>query len=125
MRRKIIYLIIIFLAIFAIFIFWPQKGQPKKIADLDQTILYYSQKCPHCLIVENYIKESKVDEKISFLSKEISQDQKNLADLIKKADFCGIAKETLGVPFLWAKGECYTGDAPIINFFNSQIKDVQ
>jgi|GEM_PF-530679 glutaredoxin len=86
-------------------------------------VLYYSESCPHCKIVEEYIETNHVGEKIKFAQKEISQTAENREDFIAKAGGCGIAKENMGVPMLYLSGKCYLGEQEIINFFKEKTNE--
>jgi len=86
-------------------------------------ILFYGQGCPHCAKVEEYIKENKVKEKISFEEKEVYYNQNNAKELDEKAKSCGIDQNEIGVPFLWDSGKCLIGDQDIINFFKEKMKE--
>lgn len=88
----------------------------------DQTILYYGNTCPHCKELEEYIKTNKIEEKITFIRKEVFADLKNSRELSAVAKSCNIAENNIGVPFLYVKGTCFMGKDEIIPFFNKQIE---
>ena len=83
----------------------------------DQVILFYGDGCPHCAIVEEYIKENSIGDKISFAQKEVYYNQNNAKELETKAKICGLPTDSIGVPFLWNGEDCLIGDQDIINFF--------
>jgi len=87
----------------------------------DQIIFFYGDGCPHCAIVEEYIKENNISDKISFAQKEVYHNQNNAKELESKAKICGIPTNSIGVPFLWDGSKCIIGDQPIIDFFKSKI----
>jgi len=87
----------------------------------DQIIFFYGDGCPHCAIVEEYIKENNINDKISFAQKEVYYNQNNAKELESKAKICGIPTNSIGVPFLWDGSKCIIGDQPIIDFFKSKI----
>lgn len=87
----------------------------------DQIILFYGDGCPHCAIVENYIKENSIKEKLFFKEKEVYYNRDNADELVQKAQICGIPTNSIGVPFLWDGEKCFIGDQDIINFFNQRI----
>ncbi len=85
-----------------------------------QIILFYGNGCPHCVIVEEYIKENKTQDKISFAQKEVYYNQNNAKELESKAKICGLPADAIGVPFLWDGSKCFIGDQEIIEFFKQQ-----
>jgi len=87
----------------------------------NQIILFYGDGCPHCAIVENFIAENKVKEKIPFEEKEVYYNQQNSEELAGKAKECDIPTNSIGVPFLWDGSTCLVGDQDIINFLKQKI----
>ncbi len=86
-----------------------------------ETILFYSNICPHCKKVESFIKNNDIGKKIKFQQKEINSNQENRNELVEKAKQCDIPLNKIGVPFLWNNGKCLMGDKDIINFFEEKI----
>lgn len=87
----------------------------------NEVIFFYGDGCPHCAVVEKYIADNGVKEKVSFEEKEIYYNQENLAQLQEVASGCGIPSEGVGVPFLWTGKECLLGSPKVINFFETEI----
>jgi glutaredoxin len=119
MERKQINKILIFVFVFAIFLFgflFFKKSPKSKI------IYYYGQDCPHCAKVEEFLKENKVEEKIVFEKKEVYYNKKNAQELAERARKCQIQSKEIPVPFLWTGSECIIGDEAVINFFREKIK---
>ena len=85
-----------------------------------QIILFYGDGCPHCAIVEEYIKENSIGDKISFAQKEVYYNQNNAKELGAKAKICELPTDSIGVPFLWDGKDCLIGDQDIINFFKQK-----
>lgn len=85
-----------------------------------EIILFYGDGCPHCAVVEDYIKENKIKDKISFEEKEVYYNQQNSKELSEKAEKCGMSTDSVGVPFLWDGEKCYIGDQEIISFFEQK-----
>ncbi|MCS6788983.1 MAG: hypothetical protein NZ484_00185 [Patescibacteria group bacterium] len=81
----------------------------------NKLILYYGEGCPHCAIVENYLKSNQL--KIGLEQKEVYYNQNNQKDLISKAKICNIPQNQIGIPFLWTGQNCIVGDQPIIDYF--------
>ncbi|MCX6782325.1 MAG: glutaredoxin family protein [Candidatus Magasanikbacteria bacterium] len=83
--------------------------------------LYYREECPHCKNVETYLFENKVEEKIKIEHKEVTSNIKNQNELMTRAALCGLDLANVGVPMLYDKGTCYSGDTDIINYFQSRL----
>lgn len=125
MGKKIIFPILIFaiLVIFFIFLFKNKEGK-ENIQIPKNIVLFYGIGCPHCAKVEDFIKENKIREKISFEEKEVFFNGKNKKLLAEIAKKCGYSENQIGVPFLW-EGEiekCIAGDEQIINYFKEKLK---
>jgi len=95
----------------------------EKNQSADQIILFYGDGCPHCAIVEDYIKENNIIDKISFAQKEVYYNQNNAKELEAKAKICGLPTDSIGVPFLWDGEKCFIGDQDIINFFKQKTNE--
>lgn len=90
---------------------------------INNIILFYGDGCPHCKIVDQYIGENKIKNKLTFAEKEIYSSKENTNLLIEKATICKIPNNMIGVPFLWDGIKCYMGDEDIINFFKLKINE--
>ena len=130
MKNKIIIpsilFIVVFVSSFVILLKNKESNLPNNIQENQQTkenqiIFYYGDGCPHCAIVEEYIKENKIQDKISFTQKEVYYNQGNAKELEEKAKICGLPTDSIGVPFLWDGEKCLIGDQDIINFFKQKI----
>jgi len=89
------------------------KNQPTQI-------LFYSDTCPHCKIVEQYMNDNGVEKYLAFRKLEVSTNQANAQLLAKKATSCGLSTDSLGVPFFFDGKNCLVGDTDIINYFSSK-----
>ena len=125
MNKKIIISIFIGAIVIAggILVFLRGEGNEPPKKEISQTILFYGEGCPHCAIVDEFIKENKVDEKFSFERKEVYYNKKNSEELSEKAQKCGLPTASIGVPFLWdgSNSKCLIGDKDIIDFFKQKI----
>lgn len=93
------------------------------VASRPKMILFYSDSCPHCLNVADFISANNVKGQIKFRELEVSTNQANANLMIAKAKSCGLnTDQGLGVPFFFDGKNCLTGDVDIINFFKSKIK---
>lgn len=86
------------------------------------TILFTQTGCPHCEIVEKYITDNKVADKIKFDTLEIRSNQANNNLFFQKATACGIKQDQMGTPLLWDNGKCYNGSQEITDFFQNKLK---
>ena len=94
-------------------------------------ILFYGADCPHCKIVEAYISDNKISEKVSFTNLEIPFNGKTSAQLAANAKLlmqvatsCKIdTKNGVSIPFLYdGVSKCLIGDTEVINFFKDAAK---
>ena len=83
--------------------------------------LYVGDGCPHCAIVEQYIKDNNIDAKLTIVQKEVWHNEQNNAELLQVGAMCGLKGDNLGIPLLYAEGNCYDGDQPVINFIKSRV----
>ena len=83
--------------------------------------LYYGDGCPHCALVEAFVKDNQVEEKVSFTRKEVYNNKRNAREMASFARMCGLPTDSIGVPFLWTGTSCLTGDKDIIAFFQQQL----
>jgi len=117
MNKKIlliVFIVIILIGI-AIFIFWKYKTPQKS-----EIIYFYGEGCPHCANVDQFLKDNKIEEKISFEKKEMFNNQDNAKELVAVAQKCGLPPDQVGVPFLWDGSKCYVGDTDVMNFFKQK-----
>jgi len=84
-------------------------------------ILFYSDGCPHCVIVDDYLENNNIKNKINFKHKEVYYNKENANLLVEKAQICGFSINSIGVPFLWDGQKCLVGDQDIIEFFKLKI----
>jgi glutaredoxin len=96
------------------------NGENQGNQSASEIILFYGKGCPHCVKVEEYIKENNIQNKISFVQKEVYYNQDNAQELIYKAKTCGLPTNSIGVPFLWDGEKCLIGDQDIIIFFKQK-----
>ncbi len=83
-------------------------------------ILFYSNSCSHCKVVEQYINDNKVKDYLIFRELEVSTNPMNSQLLAKKAASCGLATDGIGVPFFYDGTNCLVGDQDIIKYFSSK-----
>ncbi|MFA5184033.1 MAG: hypothetical protein WC456_00735 [Patescibacteria group bacterium] len=103
--------IIIILALAAAGIWLLATQQPRMI-------LFYSDSCPHCQVVAEYIDQNGIRERFKFQELEVSRSQANATLLERKARQCDLdTAQGLGVPFFFDGEKCLMGDQDIIDYF--------
>ena len=80
-------------------------------------IYYYGEECPHCHDVIKFLDENDIASKVDFAKKEVWHNKENQEKMLEKVAECGLDPETVGVPFLYAKGECLIGTPKVTGFF--------
>lgn len=93
-------------------------------------VLFFGADCPHCKIVEDFIAQNNISQKVSFSNLEVPFNGKTSAELIsnaetavKSAQYCKIdVANGLSIPFLWDGNnlKCYLGQEEVINFFKNE-----
>jgi len=139
MDKKIVFSTIVFIAIFIFSIFVLSEENTNKIENnetsqqnqeamqqsMNNVVLFYSDDCPHCKIIEEYIEENNVQEKVSFTRKEVYYNNLNLKELQMRAEDCGLSGDSIGIPFLWDGKNCLMGEQEIIKFFEQKMAEGQ
>jgi glutaredoxin-related protein len=97
-------------------------GETPAVDRSAEIVLFYGQECPHCKIVEKYIEDNEITEKVTFAQAEVYHNKSNADFLAEKAGKCGFDEKLIGVPFLWEKDKCYVGQEEVIQFFKDKIK---
>ena len=121
MNKKIILLILIGSAIvIGAFSFFVTKNSDNDNVESGM-ILFYQTGCSYCAIVDKYIEENNIAEKLSFQIKEVLSNKNNAVLMTQKASICGLSLKNVGVPFLRTGEECLIGDKDIVNFFKQEI----
>ena len=88
----------------------------------DEIIYYYGETCSHCIELSKWLEDNKIAEKVNFSKKEVfdKKNSANLSEWEKKAAECGIKREGMGVPFIYARGKCYMGTPDAEAFFKQE-----
>ena len=98
------------------------SGCGNQATDDSAIILFSSNECPHCKIVEKYIADNNIKDKISFSEKEVGSNRANANLMMDKQKSCNWGVENNGkVPFLWTAEKCYLGQDEISQFFKDKI----
>ncbi|MEI8143511.1 MAG: hypothetical protein WCG48_02785 [Candidatus Berkelbacteria bacterium] len=108
--------------ILSIVLIFSLKNDGKTTGTNTERVFYYGSTCPHCKLVEEFIKNNNVKAKYDFTEKEVYGSKTNADELIKRGTACGLDKDSIGaVPMFWDNGTCILGDQPIIDLFKKQI----
>ena len=107
--------------LFVITLLFKEGSGGQSTNEQNQIIFFYGEGCPYCVVVEKYIEQNNIKEKISFEEKEVYNNKDNANDLTNKAKMCGLSTNSIGVPFLWNGSECFVGDKEITEFFEKKI----
>ena len=81
----------------------------------NEVILFYGDGCPHCEIVENFIDNNKINEKVTIIRLEIWNNTENRQKLETVIKICKMNQNETGIPLAYTGGKCYMGDSPVIN----------
>ena len=78
-----------------------------------ETVLYWGDGCPHCERIDKLLEEYRIAEKVSFEKREIWNNKANAREMERRAKACGMASGEIGVPFLFAEGQCFVGEPDV------------
>jgi glutaredoxin-related protein len=101
------------------------SGEP---APLNKTALnnptnyeyFWSETCPHCAKVNDFMESWDGKDKISLTKYEINESVENQNYFLQRGEFCDIPRNQMGVPLLVTPdGQCLPGDEPIIEYLDS------
>jgi len=124
-KKIIIVLAVVILAGAGYFYFKHKSSAATPATSTADVILFYGIGCPHCQKVEDYMAQNNVESKIKMDKMEVFANKDNALLMEDKATQCGISQDNLGVPLLWVKGKCYSGDQEVIQFFKTQLNGNQ
>ena len=93
-----------------------------KASPLDgKTILFYGDTCPHCKVLEQYLSDNKINDRMTMEKREVYKNADNAKLLMEATSRCGLSQNNVGVPFLWAGDKCYVGDTETTGFFKAKF----
>lgn len=129
MKKKIIIIILILTGLSALSAFVAYRiktvnnFQKQEESNNQDIIFFYGETCPHCIKVEQFMADNKIEEKMVIIKKEALKDRNNSALLLSVNKKCGLDTKYLSVPVLWdgENSKCYSGDADIIKFFKDKF----
>lgn len=83
-------------------------------------VYYYGNGCSHCGDVADFIEENDIESKVSFQKKEVWSNPPNSAEMMARAEECGLNRNNVGVPFLYAAGKCFMGTPDVTGFLSEE-----
>ncbi len=121
MKNNVAFFIVTVLLLIAGIVYWGLKDTGSSVGltpdDGASIIYYYGAECSHCKDVQDFIDENGIAEKVHFVKKEVWHNTKNASEMDARAKACGVSKEGMGVPFVFADGKCMIGTPDVIAFF--------
>jgi hypothetical protein len=91
------------------------------VAQTKDNILFYSEQCPHCQIVEKFMKAHPETASLK-IHRENVADRAALQQLIEVAKQCQLTKD-VPIPLLWTGEKCITGDRDVIVFLTANSQE--
>ncbi len=80
---------------------------------------FYADSCPHCVVVNEYIRDNKVRQKLYFITQNAGTDQYSVNLLHSIGKRCAINEADLAVPLFWDGQKCYLGEEGVISYFQT------
>lgn len=97
-----------------------QEEGGKEVLDQTVTTYFYGEECPHCKDVRKFLDENKIEEKFSFMKREVWHDRGNAVLMREAAAVCALKTEEIAVPFVFSEGKCLVGTPKVIEFFKQK-----
>ena len=118
--KKYVWIGVILLVIIAVSVLaYLKSAKTADITGSEKVILFYGKECPHCQLVEDYIIKNNIAQKVNFVQAEVFHNQNNQKILLEKYKACGTTDESqMGVPMLWADGQCLVGQDKVMEYFD-------
>ncbi len=133
-RKNLLFFIIIAVFILLVFLFLFYKNWgfinilyyfQRHNSNVVGIILFEGNNCSHCVKVDDFIKDNKIEDKIKFTRLEVFDNVANANILADKSQICGLNPQQVGVPFVWDGKNCIIGDVDVIKFFQNKIHPVK
>jgi len=124
MSRNAVFIALVAVLVFAgiVLFAWEAGNNSQPEPDPSIKILFYATGCPHCANVEQFIQENKIEEKIAFEKREVSNDLDNAKLFLKREAQCQIPEKERGsIPVFWDGTTCIGGDVNIIAYFQQLL----
>lgn len=91
-----------------------------EILNSKNPVYFYETTCPNCKIVEEFMTQNNIEEKITLEKTEVSSTA-NAKKLVAVAKKCNVPTSNLGVPLLYADGKCYEGAVDVIKYLSEKL----
>lgn len=101
-------------------VYWGLQEEKPSTDDPAAIVYYYGEGCPHCKVINEFLTENNIAEKVSFEKKEVWSNKANASEMSRRAKTCDIKPEGMGVPFVYAEGQCFIGEPDVRKFFSEK-----
>ena len=88
-------------------------------------IIFWGRGCPHCGIVNDFIKKHNLDNLLSLDHKEIYTNPENAQEFNRICEEHSIGLLDRGVPMMYTEGQCIIGDQPIIKYLDQKLAGLE
>ncbi len=89
-------------------------------------VIYYGITCPYCKDVDEWIEQEQAEQLLEIEQKEVYENRDNANELTQVAVSCGYdTQRGVGVPFMYAEGQCYSGKFEIIDYLEKRLELTQ
>jgi len=115
-----IILVVILVIIGGLFLNEVKKEGPSKSTPITTHEYYWSETCPHCAKVNEFMENWEKKDQFDFQKYEVGTTSETSRLLLSRANTCGISQDQIGVPLIVTpQGQCIIGDEPIIGYLES------
>lgn len=119
-EKKTVTILLGTIAVISGLVYWGLQGEAQPTDDPNAIVYYYGEGCPHCKVVNDFLVENNIAEKVSFEKKEVWDNKVNASEMGRRAKVCDIKPEGMGVPFVYAAGKCFIGEPDVKKFFSDK-----
>lgn len=121
MKQQHLFLVANVVAVIGGLIWWGLKEEStQEPLDTSVTTYFYGEECPHCIEVRKFLDENKIEEKFSFVKREVWHDRANASLMREAAAVCQLTADKIAVPFVFSDGQCLIGTPKVIEFFKQK-----
>jgi hypothetical protein len=105
------------------FVFWISSKEAPRTNWEEAIMYFYGKQCSHCQNVYRFLEENQIGEKVNYQKIEVWESlgsQKLFNEAIRR---CKIDTSSggVGVPLLYARGKCFSGETEVVDFFRREI----
>lgn len=101
-------------------VYWGLQEEKLLTDDPAAIVYYYGEGCPHCKVINEFLVENDIASKVAFEKKEVWGNKANASEMSRRAKACDIKPEGMGVPFVYAAGQCFIGEPDVRKFFSEK-----